>query len=287
MDLSWTNPTITCGGTALTAITSVVLTRDGETIQTFNTPTVGGTMTFTDNTMTADGAYEYAVYAVTDAGNGLAATLRTNVGNVCEYRMELTDSYGDGWNGASIEVYTDANTRNASTATVEITVPELPQLQLVSSHDILCYGASTGSLSVAGSSGTPPYSFAWTTGSASNPANGATSASLSSLAADTYTVTLTDGEGCTATGTYTLQYLSDPMVAGTLSEDQLICSGGLPQPLSVTGCSGGADSYYVWQQSTDGTTFTDIAGAGRPHLHLQFFRTCNHHFYFGRGRDLL
>ncbi len=151
---------------------------------------------------------------------------------------------------------------NASTATVEITVPELPQLQLVSSHDILCYGASTGSLSVAGSSGPPPYSFAWTTGSASNPANGATGASLSSLAADTYTVTLTDGEGCTATGTYTLQYLSDPMVAGTLSEDQLICSGGLPQPLSVTGCSGGADSYYVWQQSTDGTTFTDIAGAG-------------------------
>lgn len=151
---------------------------------------------------------------------------------------------------------------NSSTATVQVTVPDLPQLQLVSQHDILCYGASTGSLSVAGSSGTPPYSFTWATGNASNPANGSHSTSLSSLPADTYTVTLTDGEGCTATGTYTLQYLNDPMVAGTLSEDQLICSGGLPQPLSVTGCSGGADSYYVWQQSTDGVNFSDIAGAG-------------------------
>lgn len=152
---------------------------------------------------------------------------------------------------------------NSSTATVQITVPELPQLQLVQQRDILCYGAATGYLSVSGSSGTPPYSFSWTTASASNPANGHSGTSASSLQADTYTVTLTDAEGCTATGTYTLQYLNQPMVAGTLSEDQLICSGGAPQPLSVSGSSGGADSYFVWQQSSDGgVTFTDIAGAG-------------------------
>ena len=151
---------------------------------------------------------------------------------------------------------------NSSTATVQVTVPDLPQLQLVQQHDILCYGASTGYLSVAGSSGTPPYTFRWTTGSASNPANGSNGTTISSLQADTYTVTLTDAEGCTVTGTYTLQYLNQPMVAGTLSEEQVICSGGAPQPLSVSGSSGGADSYYVWQQSTDGTTFTNIAGAG-------------------------
>ena len=75
-------------------------------------------------------------------------------------------------------------------------------------------------------------------------------------------MTATDANGCTIEETFTLQTLTQPMVAGTLSSEQLICSGGSPEPLSVTGCSGGADSYYVWEQSTDNVNFTTIAGAG-------------------------
>ena len=151
---------------------------------------------------------------------------------------------------------------NPTTATVEVTIPEPPQLQLVEQQDVLCYGASTGSLSVEGSSGVPPYSFAWTAGDTTNSANGITGSSASSLQADSYTITLTDAVGCTATETYTLQNLSQPMVAGVLSPAQGICLGETPQTLSVTGCSGGNASYYVWQQSADGVTFTDIEGAG-------------------------
>ena len=147
------------------------------------------------------------------------------------------------------------------TNTCHVTVSNaMPQLQ-VTQNDIPCYGESTGSLSVSGIGGVPPYSYAWSTGSTSNPVNGFTGSSASSLQADTYTITVTDAGGCSSATTYTIQYLNDPMVVGTLSEDQVICSGGSPQPLTVTGCSGGADSYYVWQQSTDGSTFTNIAGA--------------------------
>ena len=138
----------------------------------------------------------------------------------------------------------------------------MPQIQLVSQQDITCYGDATGALSVTGTSGTPPYAFAWSTGVASNPVNGFTGTSASSLQADTYTVTISDAGGCSSTSTFTIHYLNQPMVVGTLSSDQTICSGGAPQPLSVTGCSGGADSYYVWQQSIDGVSFTNIAGAG-------------------------
>lgn len=151
---------------------------------------------------------------------------------------------------------------NSTTTTVTVTVPELPNLSLVEQRDILCYGMSTGYLSVEGGSGTPPYSFSWTTGNVSNPANGSSNSEITSLQADSYTVVLTDAEGCSATGTYTIQYLSQPMVAGTLSESQVICSGSVPQPLTVSGASGGVDSYYVWQQSTDGVTFTNVEGAG-------------------------
>ena len=119
VDLSWTNPTTTCGGSALTALTSVVLTRNGETIQTFTAPTVGGEMTFTDNTMTADGAYEYSVYAVTDAGNGVEASARAIVGNVCEHRIVMEDSYGDGWDASAIEIYSGSTLIGSYTCAAE------------------------------------------------------------------------------------------------------------------------------------------------------------------------
>ena len=151
---------------------------------------------------------------------------------------------------------------NATEVAVQVTVPDLPALQLVEQRDILCYGASTGYLSVLASGGLAPYTYSWSAATPSNPINGHVGPSANSLQADTYTITATDNNGCEATQAYTIQYLSQPMLAGTLSEDQLICSGGTSQPLSVTGSSGGADSYYVWQQSSNGVTFTNVTGAG-------------------------
>lgn len=115
-DLAWTNPTLTVGGEALTALTSVELYRDGELLHSFTNPTVGGAMSYTDNTIPADGAYNYTVYAVNAAGDGLQSTVRALVGNLCEYSIEMVDSYGDGWNGAAIEVY--AGTTLMETATI-------------------------------------------------------------------------------------------------------------------------------------------------------------------------
>ena len=109
VDLSWTNPTTTFGGTALTAIQSVVLTRNGATIQTFANPGVGATMTYTDNTIPADGRYTYTVYAVIGSDEGVAATAVAVVGNVCPITLEMVDSYGDGWNGAAIEIHDAVN----------------------------------------------------------------------------------------------------------------------------------------------------------------------------------
>lgn len=152
--------------------------------------------------------------------------------------------------------------------TCHVTVSDAPQLQLVDLQDILCYGGTTGFLSVEASNGTPPYTYLWTTDNPDNPANGHTGTSHSNLPADIYHITVTDAGGCSATGTYTLQNLSDPLVAGTLSASQVICMGDTPEPLSVTGCSGGVDSYYVWQQSTEGNSFIDIEGAGNDSIYL-------------------
>lgn len=55
--------------------------------------------------------------------------------------------------------------------------------------DIKCHGASTGELKANPFGGTPPYSYLWS--------NGDTTAEITGLASDTYTLTLSDALGCT------------------------------------------------------------------------------------------
>jgi hypothetical protein len=53
-------------------------------------------------------------------------------------------------------------------------------------------GANDGSATVVAAGGTPPYTYLWS--------NGGTSATITGIGAGTYTVTVTDANGCTTTG---------------------------------------------------------------------------------------
>ena len=108
VELSWTNPTTTFGGTALTSINSIELYRGTTLVNSFANPTPGENMTFTDNTIPAEGMYIYRVYAVTEV-SGYEASATAYVGHVCPITLTMEDSYGDGWNGAAIEIYTSDN----------------------------------------------------------------------------------------------------------------------------------------------------------------------------------
>ena len=129
---------------------------------------------------------------------------------------------------------------------------DAPPITVTASPNYICAnGTSTLSVSAPGAT-----SYQWSTG--------ATTASTTvspTEASTTYTVTVGYDNGCHTVGSVTVQ-MEPALVAGTLSSDQTICSGGAAQPLSVSGSAGGADCYYVWQQSSDGVTFTDIADAG-------------------------
>ncbi|NJX14654.1 DUF7507 domain-containing protein [Tamlana crocina] len=56
-------------------------------------------------------------------------------------------------------------------------------------------GASDGTISVSAEGGTPPYSYSWSPGGQSTP-------SISGLSAGTYSVTVTDAEGCQSTAEF-------------------------------------------------------------------------------------
>ena len=68
-------------------------------------------------------------------------------------------------------------------------------------HNVSAYGASDGSITTAVSGGTSPYTFAWS--------NGADTESVSGLAAGTYTLLVTDANGCSAALEVTLTQSTD------------------------------------------------------------------------------
>ncbi len=76
--------------------------------------------------------------------------------------------------------------------TAEATVEEPDELVAEATpHHITCNGESDGSITLEVSGGTEPYSFLWDTGE--------TTQNIEDLAADTYSVTVTDNQGCQTT----------------------------------------------------------------------------------------
>ncbi|GLR16669.1 T9SS type A sorting domain-containing protein [Portibacter lacus] len=113
----------------------------------------------------------------------------------------------------------------------EITTP-LPISVSVSPSDAICNGESNGAVSVSATGGTLPYTYKWAPG-------GATSSSISNLSAGTYTVTVTDKNGCFKVES--AQVKQPDAVVGLIDPSSVqICNG---ESISLT-VDGGTS--YAW-----------------------------------------
>ncbi len=92
-------------------------------------------------------------------------------------------------------VITDANGCTATSSGEVNGTPALVGTAITSPVD--CHGGTSGMIDLQLSSGTQPYSFAWS--------NGSTTEDVSNLAAGIYEVTVTDAIGCTLFNTYTIE----------------------------------------------------------------------------------
>lgn len=109
-----------------------------------------------------------------------------------------------------------------------------------------CFGSATGSATASVTGGTSPYTYAWS--------NGGTSASISNLAAGTYTVTVTTATGCTATGS---RVVTQPTAIATSTAITPATNGQNNGVIDLT-VSGGTPAYtYIW---SNGKTTQDING---------------------------
>lgn len=132
--------------------------------------------------------------------------------------------------------FTDEN-NNTQTITSTVGSPAPIIIDLVSLENNGCGTATGGAIDIAVSGGTAPYSYLWS--------NDATTEDITGLVAGTYSVTVTDAKGCTATISY------DIIQSGTLSLaiENGACNDGT---LSAVITEGTAPFTYVW--STGGTS---------------------------------
>lgn len=135
-----------------------------------------------------------------------------------------------------------------------VTVTEPSALAVSTSQtDILCNGDNSGSATVSVSGGTPGYMYSWA------PGNG-NSATASGLMAGSYTCTITDANGCTATQPVSLAQPAQALMSGAANNGN-VCPGDTA--MLVGTAMGGTMNYtYMWMPGNlPGSVVSDVPAA--------------------------
>jgi len=115
---------------------------------------------------------------------------------------------------------------------------------IMSATDVACFGEQTGTVGVAASGGTAPYSYSWQN---STTLFAQDIASLTNIGAESYQVTVTDANGCTWVGNQDVLEPSE-LQASTV-ETMVTCNGLSDGAIDLT-VSGGVGPYqFAWTNS--------------------------------------
>jgi gliding motility-associated-like protein len=154
----------------------------------------------------------------------------------------VTDS-----NGATFEVTSLA-------ALLACTNEPCPTITVTSSNqnNVTCFGGNNGTATVSASGGATPYTYSWTPGNLSG-------ATQSQLTAGSYTVTATDGNGCT--GQVVVTITQPTQLTATIAATDATCGADDGQ-LQVNPNGGTAPYTYVWTPNAGSTATVSNLAAG-------------------------
>lgn len=131
-------------------------------------------------------------------------------------------------------------------ANITVTQPS-PLNAVISPTSVRCSNANDGTLELTVSGGTYPYTYSWS--------NGVFVEDQSNLAPGTYSVTVTDANGCMATASAVLTEPSALSVTSSISD--ITCHGGNDGTIDITVTGGALPYTYNWSNSA---TTQDISG---------------------------
>ncbi len=133
-------------------------------------------------------------------------------------------------------------------------------------YHVSCFGASDGEITVTSTTGgAGGYSYElFVNSTSSGNTSGQLSGVFTGLISGVYDVSVTDVNGCVKKSLPVVLVDPLPLFEGILGFDQAIClNQDDPNPfIELAPAFGGIGGYvYQWQESTDGTNFTDVLGA--------------------------
>jgi gliding motility-associated-like protein/uncharacterized repeat protein (TIGR01451 family) len=132
-------------------------------------------------------------------------------------------------------IVTDANTCQ-SFISVLVDEPDSSLTATAVITDVACFGQLTGSIQVTTSGGTAPYSYSWS--------NGSTSEDLANIAAGSYSLTITDANGCQFIySTIIYQPLDLVIGQGHIDVD---CFSNSTGSIDITPAGGVGNYQYTW-----------------------------------------
>ena len=130
-----------------------------------------------------------------------------------------------------------------------ITEPDLLEITGIAATHVNCKGGNDGSATATVIGGTQPYSYQWSGGDTPDQQ------STGSLITGSYTLIVTDGNGCQATGTV---QINEPVDGLSLSVTTQRGCFGLSENEAEATVSGGSTPYqYLWTPSGDTTPEAD------------------------------
>lgn len=149
-------------------------------------------------------------------------------------------------------VVSNSNGSDSLTKNSYITVNTDPSASFSSTSDVLCHGGNSGSATAAGSGGASPYTYSWS--------GGGTSATKSGLSAGTYSVTVTDHNGCTTTASTTITQPSAVTPSILSHTNVTTCYGATTGSATATASGGTAPYTYSWTGGGNNATQTGLSG---------------------------
>lgn len=181
-----------------------------------------------------------------DPNNGLFYGMTTSGGSygqgvILSYNPNpslTTTNLGAGTYSITVTDYNGCN----ATATVNISQPNALNATVSVTANVSCNGSNNGSITSTITGGTIPYTYNWS--------NGKTTSSISSLTAGSYTLTVTDAQGCSASTAATIT--QPALLAASTSKTNVSCNGG--NNGSVTSTTTGGTTPYTYSWSNGKTT---------------------------------
>jgi len=141
----------------------------------------------------------------------------------------------------------DRTVLNTAQGTLDGTAPD-PPVAMVTTTDSGCNGDNNGTASVTVTDGTPPFSFLWS--------NGEITQTISNLAPDSYSVTVTDGANLADSDMGTVE--EPPVINASINITNVRCNGESNGSIDLE-ISGGNNSFsYAWSNGDITEDLEDI-----------------------------